>query len=124
MPLTVLRGVGEKTAPRLHRLGLKTVEDVLRLSLEEPRQCLGARAGGGRRAEQERGDRPWSPRLWSARDHDFRLLRYLSRFCDHRHALESARVENGIARQAAALAAGLGGRARWASRHTAKSRTP
>jgi DNA polymerase-4 len=45
MPLTVLRGVGVKTAPRLQRLGLKTVGDVRRLSLEELRQQLGARAG-------------------------------------------------------------------------------
>jgi len=45
MPLTVLRGVGEKTAPRLQRLGLKTVGDVRRLSLEELRQYLGAQAG-------------------------------------------------------------------------------
>jgi DNA polymerase-4 len=45
MPLTVLRGVGEKTAPRLQRLGLKTVGDVRRLSLEELRRHLGAQAG-------------------------------------------------------------------------------
>jgi len=45
MPLTVLRGVGAKTAPRLQRLGLKTVGDVRRLSLEELRGHLGARAG-------------------------------------------------------------------------------
>jgi DNA polymerase-4 len=45
MPLTVLRGVGVKTAPRLQRLGLKTVGDVRRLSLEELRRHLGARAG-------------------------------------------------------------------------------
>jgi len=45
MPLTVLRGVGEKTAPRLQRLGLKTVGDVSRLSLEELRRQLGAKAG-------------------------------------------------------------------------------
>jgi DNA polymerase-4 len=45
MPLTVLRGVGEKTAPRLQRLGLKTVADVRRLSLEELRQHLGAQGG-------------------------------------------------------------------------------
>jgi DNA polymerase-4 len=45
MPLTVLRGVGVKTAPRLQRLGLKTVGDVRRLSLEELRRQLGARAG-------------------------------------------------------------------------------
>jgi DNA polymerase-4 len=45
MPLTVLRGVGVKTAPRLQRLGLKTVGDVRRLSLEALRQSLGERAG-------------------------------------------------------------------------------
>jgi len=45
MPLTVLRGVGVKTAPRLQRMGLKTVGDVRRLSLEELRRHIGARAG-------------------------------------------------------------------------------
>ncbi len=45
MPLAVLRGVGAKTAPRLERLGLKTVGDVRRLSLEELRRHLGATAG-------------------------------------------------------------------------------
>jgi DNA polymerase-4 len=45
MPLTVLRGVGVKTAPRLQRLGLTTVGDVRRLSLEALRRQLGARAG-------------------------------------------------------------------------------
>jgi DNA polymerase-4 len=45
MPLTVLRGVGVKTAPRLQRLGLQTVGDVRRLSLEALRRQLGARAG-------------------------------------------------------------------------------
>jgi DNA polymerase-4 len=45
MPLSVLRGVGVKTAPRLERLGLKTVGDVRRLSIEELRRHLGARAG-------------------------------------------------------------------------------
>lgn len=45
MPLSVLRGVGAKTAPRLKRLGLKTVGDVRRLPLETLRQALGARAG-------------------------------------------------------------------------------
>ena len=34
MPLSVLRGVGIKTAPRLERMGLKTIGDVRRLSLE------------------------------------------------------------------------------------------
>ena len=45
MLLSVLRGVGVKTAPRLERHGLKTVADVRRLSLEELRRHLGARAG-------------------------------------------------------------------------------
>jgi DNA polymerase-4 len=45
MPLSVLRGVGAKTAPRLERLGLKTVSDVRRLSLEALSRHLGARAG-------------------------------------------------------------------------------
>jgi DNA polymerase-4 len=45
MPLTVLRGVGVKTAPCLQRLGLKTVGDVRQLSLEALRRRLGARAG-------------------------------------------------------------------------------
>jgi DNA polymerase-4 len=45
MPLTVLRGVGVKTAPRLLRMGLKTVGDVRRISLEALRRELGARAG-------------------------------------------------------------------------------
>ena len=45
MALTVLRGVGVKTAPRLQRLGLKTVGDVRQLSLEALRRELGARAG-------------------------------------------------------------------------------
>lgn len=45
MPLTVLRGVGIKTAPRLQRMGLKTVGDVRSLTLEELRRHLGARAG-------------------------------------------------------------------------------
>ena len=45
MPLTVLRGVGVKTAPRLQRMGLETVGDVRRLSLEALRRQLGARAG-------------------------------------------------------------------------------
>ncbi len=54
MPLSVLRGVGVKTAPRLERLGLKTVGDVRRLSLEELRRQLGAR-GGTRVHLQSRG---------------------------------------------------------------------
>ena len=45
MPLSVLRGVGAKTAPRLERLGLKTVGDVHRLSLGELLRHLGAQAG-------------------------------------------------------------------------------
>jgi DNA polymerase-4 len=45
MPLSVLRGVGVKTQPRLERLGLKTVGDVRRLPLEELRRHLGAQAG-------------------------------------------------------------------------------
>jgi DNA polymerase-4 len=45
MPLAMLRGVGVKTAPRLQRMGLKTVGDVRRLSLEELRRHLGALAG-------------------------------------------------------------------------------
>jgi DNA polymerase-4 len=45
MPLTVLRGLGAKTAPRLERLGLETVGDLRRLSLEELRRRLGAQAG-------------------------------------------------------------------------------
>ena len=45
MPLTVLRGVGVKTAPRLERLGVKTVGEVRQLPLEVLRQHLGARTG-------------------------------------------------------------------------------
>jgi DNA polymerase-4 len=45
MPLTVLRGVGAKTAPRLQRLGLETVGDIRRLDLEALRRHLGAQAG-------------------------------------------------------------------------------
>ncbi len=45
MPLSVLRGVGVKTRPRLERLGLQTVGDVRRLPLEVLRRHLGARAG-------------------------------------------------------------------------------
>lgn len=45
MPLSVLRGVGAKTAARLQRLGLQTVGDVRVLSLEALRRHLGARAG-------------------------------------------------------------------------------
>jgi DNA polymerase-4 len=45
MPLTVLRGVGVKTASRLQHPGLKTVGDVRQLPLEALRHQLGARAG-------------------------------------------------------------------------------
>ncbi|MBK1634035.1 hypothetical protein CKO31_25610 [Thiohalocapsa halophila] len=45
MLLSVLRGVGAKTAARLQRVGLKTVGDVRGLSLEALRRHLGARAG-------------------------------------------------------------------------------
>ncbi|MBK5968542.1 MULTISPECIES: DNA polymerase IV [Thiorhodovibrio] len=45
MPFNVLRGMGAKTAPRLARLGVKTVGDVRALSLETLRQHCGARAG-------------------------------------------------------------------------------
>jgi DNA polymerase-4 len=45
MPLSVLRGVGAKTAPRLERLGVTTVGDLRCLSLEVLRRHLGARAG-------------------------------------------------------------------------------
>jgi thiol-disulfide isomerase/thioredoxin len=38
-------GTCAKTAPRLERLGLKTVGDVRRLSLDELRRHLGARVG-------------------------------------------------------------------------------
>ena len=45
MPLSVLRGVGAKTAARLERLGLRTVGDVRGMSLEALRRHLGARTG-------------------------------------------------------------------------------
>jgi DNA polymerase-4 len=45
MPLTVLRGLGAKSAPRLTRLGLTTVGDVRALALEALRRHLGAQAG-------------------------------------------------------------------------------
>ncbi len=45
LPLTVLRGLGTKSAPRLQRLGLRTVADVRRLSLLELRRQLGNLAG-------------------------------------------------------------------------------
>jgi DNA polymerase-4 len=44
-PLTVLRGLGVKSAPILQRLGLRTVADVRRLSLLELRRHLGELAG-------------------------------------------------------------------------------
>jgi DNA polymerase-4 len=43
--LTVLRGLGVKSAPILQRLGLRTVADVRRLSLPELRRHLGDLAG-------------------------------------------------------------------------------
>ncbi|MCG8043951.1 MAG: DNA polymerase IV [Candidatus Thiodiazotropha endolucinida] len=45
LPLTVLRGLGNKSAPILQRLGLRTVADVRRLSLLELRRHLGNLAG-------------------------------------------------------------------------------
>ena len=45
MPLSALRGVGAKTAPRLQRLDLRTVGDLRRQPLERLREVLGARAG-------------------------------------------------------------------------------
>jgi DNA polymerase-4 len=45
LPLTVLRGLGAKSAPILQRLGLRTVADVRRLSLLELRRQLGNLAG-------------------------------------------------------------------------------
>ncbi|WPL17537.1 DNA polymerase IV [Thiorhodovibrio winogradskyi] len=45
MPFSVLRGLGVKTAPRLARLGVKTLGDVRELSLETLRRQCGARAG-------------------------------------------------------------------------------
>jgi DNA polymerase-4 len=45
LPLTVLRGLGIKSAPLLQRLGLRTVADVRRLSLLELRRHLGELAG-------------------------------------------------------------------------------
>ncbi|MET0062881.1 MAG: DNA polymerase IV [Candidatus Thiodiazotropha endolucinida] len=44
-PLTVLRGLGAKSAPVLQRIGLRTVADVRRLSLLELRRHLGDLAG-------------------------------------------------------------------------------
>jgi DNA polymerase IV len=45
MPLSVLRGVGTRTASRLTRLGLKSVGDVRRLPLATLRRALGQHAG-------------------------------------------------------------------------------
>jgi DNA polymerase-4 len=53
-PLTVLRGLGAKSAPILQRLGLKTVADVRRLSLLDLRRHLGELAGS-KIYEQARG---------------------------------------------------------------------
>jgi DNA polymerase-4 len=44
-PLTVLRGLGRKSAPLLQRLGLQTVADVRHLSLVDLRRHLGELAG-------------------------------------------------------------------------------
>ncbi|MBT3032638.1 MAG: DNA polymerase IV [Candidatus Thiodiazotropha sp. (ex Codakia orbicularis)] len=44
-PLTILRGLGAKSAPVLQRIGLRTVADVRRLSLLELRRHLGDLAG-------------------------------------------------------------------------------
>jgi len=53
-PLTVLRGLGAKSAPVLQRLGLRTVGDVRRLSLLQLRRLLGD-LGGSKIYEQARG---------------------------------------------------------------------
>jgi DNA polymerase-4 len=53
-PLTVLRGLGVKSASILQRLGLRTVADVRQLSLLELRRHLGDLAGS-RIYEQSRG---------------------------------------------------------------------
>jgi DNA polymerase-4 len=45
MPLTILRGVGERTATVLQRMGLRTVADVRRVGLEALRSQLGAHGG-------------------------------------------------------------------------------
>ncbi len=54
LPLTVLRGLGKKSAPVLQRLGLKTVADVRRLPLLQLRRLLGDLAGS-KIHEQARG---------------------------------------------------------------------
>ncbi len=53
-PLTVLRGLGRKTAPLLLKRGLRTVSDVRNLGLTELRRLLGDLAGS-RIHEQARG---------------------------------------------------------------------
>lgn len=45
MPLSALRGVGAKTAPRLQRLGWRTVGDIRRQPLQRLRESLGTGAG-------------------------------------------------------------------------------
>lgn len=45
LPLTALRGLGRRTAPKLSAQGLRTVADVRSLSLEQLRQTLGATQG-------------------------------------------------------------------------------
>lgn len=45
LPLTVLRGLGMKSAPKLQRLGLRTVADVRQRSLLDLRRNLGNLAG-------------------------------------------------------------------------------
>jgi DNA polymerase-4 len=45
MPMTALRGVGNRTATVLQRMGLKTIADVRGLGLEALRNRLGAHAG-------------------------------------------------------------------------------
>jgi DNA polymerase-4 len=54
LPLTVLRGLGTKSAPILQQLGLKTVADVRKLTLLELRRHLG-RLAGTRIYQQARG---------------------------------------------------------------------
>jgi DNA polymerase IV len=54
LPLTVLRGVGKKTAPLLQRQGLRSVADVRGLTLLELRKLLGDLAGS-RIYDQARG---------------------------------------------------------------------
>ncbi len=54
LPLTVLRGLGRKTAPLLQREGLRSVADVRGLSLLELRRLLGDLAGS-RIHDQARG---------------------------------------------------------------------